>query len=194
MKSLATGFLTAAAILASAPVAFAGEYFVPPSNSAATQYTQEVPTAGGSTDTSRGTEIRAPKHVLGKNNAAKLDAQGPEGQAAAELAAATAPTTVSGSENGSEEKSSSDGKKHSSSGGGGGGGKGSGGGGGGQTSKPISNAEPAGSGGLGEVIGKVTGLSTNLLVPLLILAAIAWSIFYVVRQRRTGSADPTPHS
>ena len=47
---------------------------------------------------------------------------------------------------------------------------------------------PAGSSGLGEVIGQATGSSSSgqlgLLLPLLILAVATWAVAYVLRQRR----------
>jgi hypothetical protein len=69
---------------------------VPPGLSGANQYTESLPGGGGNETTGgvREAESRggaaAPAKVLGHRNAARLEALGPEGQAAARLAAAGA--------------------------------------------------------------------------------------------------------
>src|SRR3954454_20303165 len=97
MKAFKTGLglLAMIAILAASTAAHA-EYLVPPGNSAATQYTEAVPTAGGpkATNSHKQGAGKSPKQVLGDHNAAKLDAQGPEGRQVAQVVAATAPDTV----------------------------------------------------------------------------------------------------
>lgn len=67
-----------------------GARLVPPGNSAANQYTETVPGPGGGMPSSEA-KGGSPANVLGPSNAAKLEALGPDGRAAAELAAATAP-------------------------------------------------------------------------------------------------------
>ena len=75
-----------------AGTATAGEgAVVPPSNSAATQYTEAFPTSGGDKKTDQARH-RSPSKVLGAKNAHRLDKQGPDGAAAAAVAAATAPS------------------------------------------------------------------------------------------------------
>ena len=89
-----TSLLAAAIVLLALPMAAGAEYYVPPGNSAATQYTEALPTAGGDRDAAKGkskAEQRSPAKVLGSRNARRLEAQGPAGRAAAKLAAETSP-------------------------------------------------------------------------------------------------------
>jgi hypothetical protein len=54
--------------------------------------------------------------------------------------------------------------------------------------RPSSGELPDGSSGLGEVIGEATGSSSSggpgFLLPLAIVAAIAWALAYLRRRRR----------
>jgi hypothetical protein len=190
--------LVAAAFAFAALSASAGAApYVPPGNSAANQYTEAVPTAGGpkATDKGKQGQGRSPSKVLGARNTAKLDAQGAQGRATAELAAATAPVAVGESRSASAQAPPRSG-----------GGPQDAGGqsphrtaprdratGAGQTGDGASQAEEprmqdaGGSSGFGEVIGHATGSSSGelgLLFPLLILAVVIWSVAYVLRQRR----------
>jgi hypothetical protein len=203
MKASKTGLGLLAATIAilALPTAAQAEYLIPPGNSAATQYTEAVPTAGGpkATDPSKHGGNKSPKQVLGKGNAEKLDAQGPEGRAAAEVAAETAPGAVA--QTGAGAPSATPGHRAGSqpqtNGGDSGGGKGQAGGtpaGNGSSHRAATAATlasqqiPDGSSGLGEVLGQATGSSDSgqlgLLLPLIVLATIAWSVAYVVRRRR----------
>jgi hypothetical protein len=193
MSSLRTAIAllaTAVAVLA-VPVAVEAQYVVPPGNSAVNQYTEAVPTAGGGQDTGGGgkrSAHHAPAKVLGARNAHRLDAQGPQGRAAAEVATATAPSEgvrVGSAANGAPVETTD---------------QGGGTGGGAGTGKPLGGASqdggpggratpaPAGSSGLGEVLAQATGSSSSgqmgALLPLVILAAIAWSLAFFMRQRR----------
>jgi hypothetical protein len=69
---------------------------VPPGNSAASQYHETLPGAGGNEQTRDigGEGGRAPAKVLGHANAARLEALGPEGRAAAQFAAQSAPNNT----------------------------------------------------------------------------------------------------
>lgn len=169
MKALKTGlgsFAAAAAIFAFPSVGVAA-HLIPPGNSAATQYTEAFPTAGGQQQTGKGSNrgSHSPAGVLGARNTRKLDAQGPQGRAAAEVAAATAPSVALGNTPGASHGA---GDSRSSSG------------------------LPSGSSGLGEVIAQATGSSSSgelgLLLPLLIVTALAWSLANLLRQRKR----PTP--
>jgi opacity protein-like surface antigen len=174
MKALQTGTAlaaVAAAILAFAPAALATE-FVPPENAAATQYTESFPTAGGNHDATSGgvgNGHRSPTEALGTDNAHRLQQKGKDGQAAAELAAATAPaesvTTRSTESSNPPEQ------------------------------EPAKQGEPAAAGespsvnsGSNEVIGQATGASgsNNIgwLLPLVIGSAAAWSLLFFWRRRR----------
>lgn len=172
------------------PMSAAAAY-VPPDNSAATQYTEAVPTAGGPKKTggSKHEESNDPATVLGKKNAKRLNSKGQSGQEAAEVAAATAP---SGGGNGATESGSTSrpgkapGETGQSS-------RGSGSqdeapeGSAAQPAGATPSTEPRGSSALGEVASDVTGSDsggTGLLLPLAIVAAVLGSIAYLLRQRR----------
>jgi hypothetical protein len=197
MRALKTGLGLTSAIIAliALPSAAAAEYLIPPANSAVNQYTETFPTAGGDRDAEKGQgkHRRSPTQVLGRDNAHRLQAQGPDGRAAAQLASATAPPQAGGHPAGGG------GGKGGGSGAGSGQLSGSGGGGpphsgdGGQT-KGANGAQslPSGSSGFGEVIAQATGSSSSgqlgLLLPLIIAAAIAWSVAFLLRQRKRPTA------
>jgi hypothetical protein len=201
MKSSKTGLglLATIAILA-VPAAAHAEYLVPPGNSAATQYTEAVPTAGGpkASNSPKHGGDKSPKQVLGHRNAEKLDAQGAEGREAAVVVAATAPDTVGSAgggsghdEPGSPESQQGSGAGHASGGGGSEGGGAPADGSGQPNSHDtvlVAQQTPSGSSGLGEVLGQATGSSDSgqlgLLLPLIVLGAIAWSVAYVLRRRK----------
>jgi hypothetical protein len=144
---------------------------VPPGVSGATQYTETLPGPAGEESTRQiGAEGRHPgasaKDKLGEENAGRLEELGPEGKAAANLAAAG----VTGS--------------------GGGPGAGRGGGAG---NDAVGNGtrvgEPSGSSPVGQLLGDVTGTSGSegmgLLLPLLIAASALIAVGYLVGWRRT---------
>lgn len=196
MKALTTrlGLLLAAI----APLAFAqaanAAYYVPPSNSAATQYTEAFPTAGGDQDAEAGGAHRhhSPAKVLGSRNAQKLESQGPQGQAVADIAAETAPpppastaTTHDGGQSQSKvgsqpakSRSGSEAQRQDSAV--------SGPPARGQRQTPA--AEPDGSSGLGEVIGQATGASSSgglgILLPLVLLGTVVWCVAFLSSKRR----------
>ncbi|HEX3172614.1 MAG TPA: hypothetical protein VHQ43_00145 [Solirubrobacterales bacterium] len=194
MKTTALGIGSLAAIIAALalPAAATAEYLVPPSNSAVNQYTETYPTAGGQKQTGKGQ--RAEKHpakVLGSRNAQQLDEQGADGRAAAKLAAQTAPqqassTGASGNGTGGGQTT---GGGNSATGGGASAGNGKGGEAGAQTPKTDASE---GSSGLRSVLSQATGSSSSgalgLLLPLAILGAIAWSVLYLLRQRKRPTA------
>lgn len=135
----------------------AAQGVVPPGNSAVNQYTETYPTPEGGAPASD-TGERSPTQSLGARNARKLEGLGPEGQAAAELAAATAPAPKHGKTTG------------------------------GKGAREVAAGQPGGSSGLGEVLGQATGASSSgqlgLLLPLAILAAVAGSLAFLWRRRR----------
>ena len=194
----ATGAI--AALLALPGTAFA-EYYVPPGNSAANQYTETLPSAGG--DSAGKKKKVTPADAIGAANAKKLEQHGPTGKAAAELAAETAPTPVVNVEADESEPTGGGGAGGgSSSGSGGTGGNGSTGGGvnGGGQADPTpgnGNLTPAtapassGSSGFGSVLGEATGIgeggALGLWLPIAILAAIGVAITYRVRLHKPAS-------
>lgn len=179
MKALKTGLGTLAVAISmlAAPGGAGAAPVVPPENSAATQYTEAFPTAGGPKDTGhtegRGKE-RSPDEVLGRSRTGRLEAQGAQGRAVAEVVAETAPASLS--------QQSVDGKPKRSNDQG-------------QVGKPADGSDLAartagdsGSSGLGEVAAQATGSSSSgqmgLLLPLLIAAAVLWAAIYWSRQRK----------
>jgi hypothetical protein len=155
--------LAAVALAAAAPGAAMAAKLLPPGNSAVNQYTEPLPGPEGNVAGGAVKGGRSPAKALGAAKAARLEALGPEGRAAARLAAATAPAAAAR--------------------GGSGRGAGHGGAGGGA---PLA----AGSSGLGEVLGQITGTSgsggTGLLLPLVIALALAGSLAFLAARRRTG--------
>jgi len=132
---------------------------VPPGNSAVNQYTETLSGPEGNVPSSEVKQGAAPAKVLGRSNARRLEALGPEGQAAAQLAADTAPHRVG-----------KPGSKGNASHGAG------------------SQALPGGSSGLGEVLRQMTGTSGSggmgTLLPLVIVLALVGSIGYALGRRR----------
>jgi hypothetical protein len=199
---LALSLVAIAALFAVPVAATAAEAVVPPSNSAAAQYTEAFPTSGGDKKTEGAAHHRSPAKVLGSHKAKKLEKQGPEGKAAAEVAAATAPASVAAPPSGgmpSTQSTSSNGHKAGDGGSGSKSGAGAGNGGSGTPDKASDAAggtgtvqspapNPTGSSGIGSAIGQATGLSTvgpsGLLLLLVIVATVLWSLAYLWRQRR----------
>jgi hypothetical protein len=147
---------------------------VPPGVSGATQYTETLPGPGGEESTHQiGAEGRHPgasaKDKLGEQNAGRLEELGPEGKAAANLAAAG----VTGS---------GDGPSAGRRGVGSGGEKGA-------TDAGTGASEPSGSSPVGQLLGEVTGTSGSqgmgALLPLLIAAAALVAVGFLVGRRRT---------
>lgn len=186
---------------------------VPPGNSAATQYTQVFPTAGGnvavgnSIGEAGGGGEKHPSKVIGKKTTRELESKGPEGAAAAQLAAESAPEVASEPEASGTGESSSGGGRGSgdqagAKGGGShrggaeqggnandGGGKGGAGNGPATTTTGTAAAAAAGSGssGFSEVLGQATGASSGpmgIFLPLVLLAALVLALVYAWRHRQ----------
>lgn len=150
-----------------------GQPVLPPENSAANQYTETLPGAGGNEPTGKigGGGGGSPKKALGKAHAARLEALGPAGRAAARLAAAAAPTTF-GRQSGAAVAPGAVGKHVGA--------------------EPAAN--PGGKSGLRQILGQITGSSGSgemgLLLPLLItMAAIAAIAFAVIRRQAATNGD-----
>jgi len=202
---LAIAAASAVAALA-LPAVAAAEYYVPPANSAANQYTESFPGAGGESHGKR--KPVTPGTALGAGNAEKLEKKGPAGKAAAEIAAETAPPQlVDHGSSGSDDtgktggKGQSDGKSGEtgngqdegesgsrapatggSNGGSSGGGNGASGG----------AQQPQGSSGFGQVLGQATGVSDGnlgLWLPLAIVLTLIGSVAYWVRARHAQPAQ-----
>jgi hypothetical protein len=166
---IAIAALAALFVVALPTAGAAAESRVPPGVSGANQYSETLPGPGGN-DRTGGGSGKTPAQAVGKENAAKLEALGPEGEAAAELAAETAPE--GGKAGGGHGGAASNGGASGSSG---------------------SGSGTAGSSGLDQVLGQVTGTGGSesgsngigLLLPLLIAAAIVAAAAYALNRRRT---------
>jgi hypothetical protein len=172
------------------PAASMAEEAIPPGNSAVNQYTESLPTPTGHTDTDKdGKRIhRSPGKALGDRNAERLEAHGPDGRAAARVAAETAPGT-------GVQPATEDDEAIAAPPAGSGNGKSKGRG---QPDGPadagkavLASAqvdEPDGSSGIGAALGEATGVSSTgqlgWLLPLLVLATALWALAYAMRQRR----------
>jgi hypothetical protein len=189
------------------PSAAAAEYYVPPANSAANQYTESFPGAGGESG-GKGKKV-TPGAALGAGNAEKLEKRGSAGKATAELAAETAPPQLVDHErNGGEGTGKTDdkgqaggkgdqtGEGESGSGAPGSGSGGSNGGpsNGGGEGAAANVQQPQGSSGFGQVLGQATGVSDGnlgLWLPLVIVLTLIGSVAYWVRTR---NAQPGHHA
>jgi hypothetical protein len=170
------------------PSGAAAEYYVPPGNSAVNQYTESFPGAGG--ETGGGKQKAVPAKTIGAGNAKRLEAEGPVGTAAAEVAAETAPPAhlyVSDSSSDSVGKGSKDsggGHGNRSNAGSDKTGNSTGAGDGAGTTHVN---QPSGSPGLSSVLGQATGAgdggNIGLWLPLAILATLAGTIAYRVGLR-----------
>ncbi|HZK15239.1 MAG TPA: hypothetical protein VFC52_01455 [Solirubrobacterales bacterium] len=180
--STQTGLALAASIAVLVlPAAAWAEYLVPPGNSAATQYTESVPTAGGhrNTELDGGGAQRAPSRVLGKRNSERLEAQGKSGEEAAGFAAETAPAAVVAEERTTPPQSpghNSESDDEDVTAGAG-----------------TGNEGPPGRGAVGQVAAQATGATSGelgLWLPLAMLATALWAAAVVLRRRLP--TDPQP--
>lgn len=179
--------VSALAVALALPAAAAAEYYVPPANSAANQYTESFPGAGGESSGKR--KQVTPGAALGGDNAKELAAKGPAGEATAELAAETAPPQIVDSGSGGSADGTGDSGQTDGSGGEKGGGEsgaGATGTGGGSSGSATRVQQPEGSSGFGQVLGQATGASDGnlgLWLPLAIVLTLIGSVAYWVRAR-----------
>jgi hypothetical protein len=207
VRPLIAALLALALFALPAGISAAAE-IVPPGNSAASQYTEAFPTTGGERETEDHSGKAVPAKALGARNAKQLESKGKDGKAVAEFAAETAPapvvTETSPPSSGDSQPGSGDGGgKEKDDNGAAGGGKGGNGGGGGGTGSPAAKNDgsatativtasvekPSGSSGFSEVLGEATGSSSGklgLFLPLIVIGAVIWSLFYLWRQRQQG--------
>jgi hypothetical protein len=195
-KPLSILFALAASLaLLALPAVASAEYFIPDNNSAVNQYTEGIPTGGGE-KSAKGAgekEVR-PAQTIGAKNTKKLEQEGgQEGREVAEVAAETAPPEVviadetepADAGNKDQPAAKGDGKKNA--------GKAPNGQGDSTNTEdnevvtPVATGDgPSGSGGFGEILAAATGGSDGgigLLLPLVIVAAIAWGVGYAWRKR-----------
>lgn len=175
MKKLETALCLAATTLLTLaiPAEAGAEYLVPPSNSAATQYTEAIPSAGGPRDSDRQRARHAdrlPAQVLGPQNAQRLREAGEPGREVAVIAAETAPPSLVRLQ--SERRAQAIKGDFARDDGG---------------PAVVRKQLPSDAAGLGEVLGEATGSSsdgTGLLLPLLLASGLIWAIAYRVRQQK----------
>jgi hypothetical protein len=183
------------------PASSLAEYYVPPSNSAANQYTETFPGAGGESGGKR--KPVSPHETLGARNANRLEQRGPAGEAAAEMAAKTAPPQLleeSGSGGGPGGSGGAVGNAQNPRGGGP---DGTGSGsttpdgpstpsaGGGTAGQPAKVDQPEGSSALGQVVGQATGAGDGDFgpwLPLAIVLMLLGSVAYAVHTRQAHRA------
>lgn len=193
--SIAAAFAVAVAL--ALPAASPAEYYVPPGNSAANQYTESLPGAGGESGGKR--KPATPGSTLGARNAKQLESKGPAGKAAAEVAAETAPAQLAGDSGGTGDSSgqatkpgggdrtgekSGGGEEEGGSGSTATGGAGGSTGGNGDGGGPVQ--QPQGSSGFGQVLGQATGAGDGSLgawLPLAIVLTLVGSVAYWARTR-----------
>jgi hypothetical protein len=187
---------TALTVALVVPAHSLAEYYVPPANSAANQYTESFPGAGGEKG-GKGKKA-TPADTLGARNAKRLEERGPAGKAAAELAAETAPTQVPSTDatDGNGDSGGDAGTGGSGSGSGSGSGGTAAGANGGSTSSGggtnvVDNAvkvdQPQGSSAVGQVVGQATGIgdgNVGIWLPLVIVLTLVGSIAYAARSRQ----------
>jgi len=199
--------ITAACVALSFPALAGAAPYIPPGNSAATQYTETFPSSGGNVEVNGSIAGGggSPQKALGKKTAEALDSAGPEGEQVAQLAAEAAPEEAAPGEeaSGAGKDSGSHGKKQDQGGNAAGGGK-EGGNGGGPSGEGGGNAKPsAGNSGLdatsgesaaGQVASSATLSSSGsmgIFLPLILLAALAWAIFYAWRRHQRADSAAT---
>jgi len=168
--------------LFSAGPAIAASTKAPPGLSGAVQYTETIPGPGGNKPVRdiKGDKAKrhgSPAQTLGAKPAAKLEALGPEGRAAADLAAA-----------GAVDKSPKNGRNHhrsTAAGSKGGTGPGAGG------VKTGGGSEASGSSSIGQIADQVFGSSgptgMGLLQPILIVFCAIAALTFIVGRRRSSS-------
>jgi hypothetical protein len=193
--SLPRTVIAIASLLASLllPSLAAAAPYIPPGNSAATQYTETFPTSGGNVEVNRGigggVRSHSPERALGNRTAKALEEHGADGAAVAALASESSGGVEAGEGSGNGDRNH--GGSNGSSGGGRGGAGGNGGGSGGEGAKaPATGGEaPASSSAFDQVVSRATLSSSGemgIFLPLVLIAALVCAIAYSLR-RRLGS-------
>jgi hypothetical protein len=186
------------AVACAIPATAAAGEIVPPGNSAVNQYTETFPTSEGEEQSSLEKKKGVtPNEVLGAGNTKKLDDKGTAGKAVAQFTAETAPSTSADS--GGDESTKGDAGNGKGDDGGKGKGKQPNSGGKDQNGGPEegessaspgsagSGSGPSGSSAVGEIASQATGTASDsigLWLPLILIAVVVWSGFYVWRNRQ----------
>jgi hypothetical protein len=170
------------AILSATAGTTAAAQNVPPGVSGANQYTETLPGPGGNSaagggGNSAGGATGAPRsasQTLGATNARKLEALGPEGKAAAELATQSSPASANSKSAGHK------GTKHRAPGSNGNA----------ESSISTQSSDAPGSSGVQQVLGQITGTGgsdsggMDWLLPLLIGASVVVAGAYLFARHR----------
>lgn len=178
MKKLETALclVTTALLTLAVPAVASAEYLVPPSNSAATQYTEAIPSAGGPRDSNRRTgkgPDRSPDRVLGAHTAQRLREAGKPGREVAAVATETAPARLVRSRPQRVTQATANSQARA------------------DHTPVIRRKLPSGSDGLVGVLGWASGSSSGgvgSLLPLLLVSALTWAILFVVRRQKRMAA------
>jgi hypothetical protein len=181
IRLIAMPALLVAILLATAGTTDAAQN-VPPGVSGANQYTETLPGPGGNSaagggGSSAGGGAGAPKssaQTLGATNARKLEALGPEGKAAAELATQSSPASSNSKRAGDKDaKPSGPGSSEKA-----------------ESSISTRSSDAPGSSGVQQVLGQITGTGgsdsggMNWLLPLLIGASVVVAATYLFTRHR----------
>jgi hypothetical protein len=178
--SLAVALLGLSVVAADAAV-------VPPGNSAATQYSETLPGAGGEETSQKGgsgdkNEAAPGAPAVSPETAAELKELGAEGEAILDLTNSAAPPRHADKQ-GSAKKGEKGGSEKDGALPPAGGGPGAGG----------SGTNVTGSSGVGEVLGGAAGTSSGglgFLQPLIIGLALVCAVAYALRRRRGDEPEP----
>jgi hypothetical protein len=175
---LTTALLVLVTILLTVAAANASAQNVPPGVSGANQYTETLPGPGGNSPTSGGTSngggTSGPKSVakaLGAENARKLQALGPEGKAAAQLATESSSGNSRQTRHAHRGRGSGDRTRSS-----------------GQTGGATGSQD--GSSGVQQILGQITGTGGSnsggmtWLLPLLIGVSVVVAAAYIFARNR----------
>ncbi len=168
MRAFRIGIGIAAVLATMAlPSAALARAVVPPGNSAANQYTETAPSAGGE-ELPPGGHGQTPVKALGAKTAERIEALGPAGRATAVLAASGVP--LQGGGKAQAGRRSGPGSRSDQ----------------GQGESQGGETVSGGSSGLGQVLSEATGASGGGQSGLLLVAVVGtgiWSIAYVWRRR-----------
>jgi hypothetical protein len=150
---IVTVFAWSAGVASAAPI-------LPPGNSAANQYAQTLPGPGGNEAVGGRHEARSPAKVLGASTTERMRKLGPDGRAALQLAAETAPQTVHRRRSGPS------------------------------SGAPANSSGSSGLGEiLRQATGTLTSGSMGVLQPMILLVALVAACAYAIGRRRASPRD-----
>lgn len=200
MRMLKTVVGVAALVGVLAVPSLASAAILPPGNSAATQYTETFPTAGGNAvvngsldgGASGGGKKRSPQQVLGHQTTDTLEEHGEEGRTIAALAAESAPPSAGHAKAPAHHaKHPESNGKSTDNGQNGAAGNGSSTGSGGPSGPGLSETASGGESAFGQVLSQATASSSGTMgffLPLAIVLALLWALAYAWRRHGPSQA------